>query len=142
MVLAYADEYRGAEVLATLRRLHQGADLALADAACFVRATDWTVTLHHSVDLSEQPWRSAGFWRDVVVSLVPAPGTFDCRVSVGKLGLTEDFKRELAAELPPGSSAVLLLVPPLLVERYVAELYRFGGKLLHTPISLCSRHEK
>jgi uncharacterized membrane protein len=135
VVLAYADEYRAAEVLATLQRLHVGSDLPLSDAVSLVRATDWTVTLHQSIDLSELHVCSTGFWRQFVASLVPAPGTFDCRASATKFGLSENFRRELSSELPPGSSAVFLLVPSCALDRHIAELHRFGGRLLHTPVS-------
>jgi uncharacterized membrane protein len=135
VVLAYADEYRAAEVLATLQRLHLGSDLPVANAVSLARAMDWTVTLHQSVDLREPHLRSTAFWRQFVASLVPAPGTYDCRTTAANFGLNEDFKRALNSELPPGSSAVLLLVPPCVLGEHISELHRFGGKLLHAPVS-------
>jgi len=135
VVLAYADEYRAAEVLATLQRLHLGSDVPVGNAVSLVRALDWTVTLHQSVDLSDQYVPSTAFWRQFVASLVPAPGTFDCRASAEKFGLTENFKRELNGELPPGSSAVFLLVPACSLDRRIEELHRFGGRLLHAPVT-------
>jgi uncharacterized membrane protein len=138
VVIAYTDEYRAAEVLATLQRLHLGSELPLTDAVCLVRATDWTVKLHQSIDLAARDERATGVWRRLAANLVTAPGIFDCRARAGDFGLTDSFKRELGAELPPGSSAVLLLVPPPLLNRYVADLHRFGGKLLHTPIAMCA----
>jgi uncharacterized membrane protein len=135
VVLAYADEYRAAEVLATLHRLQFGSDIPLGDAVAIVRSMDWTVTLQQSVDLSEPHVRSTCFWRQFVASLVPAPGTFDCRMSAEKFGLTEDFRRELNSELPPGSSAIFLLVPSCSLDRHISELHRFGGRLLHAPVS-------
>jgi len=135
VVLPYADEFRAAEVLATLHRLHVGSDLSVADAVCCVRATDWTVSLQQSVDLSARQTSSTGFWPEFVASLVPTPGAFARSPVAETFGLTEHFKRALGAELPPGSSAVLLLVPPSSLERHIAELHRFGGKLLHTAVS-------
>jgi uncharacterized membrane protein len=134
VVLAYADEYRAAEVLATLQRLHAGSDLPVSDAVSVTRAMDWTVTLHQSVDLSQQWVRSTEFWRAFVASLVPTPGTFDCRTSAANFGLCEDFKRALNSELPPGSSAVLLFMPFFSLDQHIDELHRFGGALLHAPV--------
>jgi uncharacterized membrane protein len=134
VVLAYADEYRATEVLATLQRLHLGSDLPVVDAVSVARALDWTVILHQSVDLSEPHLRSTAFWRQFVASLVPAPGTHDCPTTAANFGLSEDFKRALNSELPPGSSAVFLLVPPCSLGEHISELHRFGGKLLHAPV--------
>ena len=136
VVLAYVDKFRAAEVLAVLRRTRMGSNISLDDAVCIVRNTDWTVTLQQSVDLSQQHLRSTAFWRELVASVVPAPRLFDCRTNAERFGLTPGFKRQLGAELPPGSSAVLLLISSCVLDHYAAELYRFGGRLLHAPLSV------
>jgi uncharacterized membrane protein len=141
VVLAYADEYRAAEVLATLQRLRVGSDLPVSDVVSVTRALDWTVTLHQSVDLSQQRVRSTEFWREFVASLVPTPGTFDCRASAANFGLCQDFTRALNAELPPGSSAVLMLVPYFSLDQHIDELHRFGGALLHAPVARLNHNE-
>ena len=74
VVLAYADEYRAAEVLATLQRLHTGAVLDAQDAMSVMRATDWSVTLHYGAELGSDAERSGQFWRTLIASLLLAPG--------------------------------------------------------------------
>jgi uncharacterized membrane protein len=50
-------------------------------------------------------------------------------------GIDGDFVDELAAELQPGTSAVLALVRSVNRERVVPEVARYGGRLLHTTLS-------
>jgi uncharacterized membrane protein len=137
VVLAYVDEHRAAEVLALLQRLHTGSAVQVDDAVAIVRATDWNVKLHHDMDLSDPEEPSAHFWRGLVASLVLAPGTGDCRRSGQDYGITPAFERELHAALPPGSSAVLMVMTGSTLERLSAELHQLGGTVLNTPITDC-----
>ena len=137
VVLAFVDEHRAAEVLAMLRRLDAGCALEEEHAVCVVRATDWNVTLTHATHLGRRDERPRQFWRGLVASLILAPGTADCRGSPRDYGIGPEFEGELRAALPPGSSAVFLLVPPLTVRHILPDLHRCGGTLLHTAIDVC-----
>jgi uncharacterized membrane protein len=138
VVLAYVDEHRAAEVLAMLQRLHTNYVFQDDNAVCVVRATDWNVKLTHGTDLGRVDDEPRQFWRALVASLVLAPGTADCRRSGQDYGIGPEFERELHANLPPGSSAVFIIVPPPMLSEIVPDLYRCGGTLLQTSISVCS----
>jgi len=133
-VLAYADEYRAAEVLATLQRVHTGAVLDAKDAMSVMRATDWSVTLHYGADLDSDAERTGRFWRALIASLLLAPGGSTHRIRPEVCGLDPGFVLDLSAAMPPGSSALLLLVPRSALTSVLRELGRFGGTLLETPI--------
>jgi uncharacterized membrane protein len=134
VVLAYADEYRAAEVLATLQRLRTGAMLDTQDATSVMRATDRSVTLHYSADLGPDAERAGRFWRALIASLLLAPGGSTRRIRPEVCGLDPGFVLDLNAAMPPGSSAVLLLVARSARSRVFRELACFGGNLLETPI--------
>jgi len=134
VVLAYADEHRAAEVLATLQRLRTGALIAVQDVASVVRATDWAITLHYAADLRTDDVQTHQFWRTLITSLLLAPGGTSTTVRPDAFGLEPEFARDVEAALPLGSSAVFLLVPRSAMARVLPELECFGGLLLQTTI--------
>jgi uncharacterized membrane protein len=136
VVLAFVDEHRAAEVLAMLRRWDAGCAFQDENAACVVRATDWNVTLTHATHLARRDDAPRQFWRGLVASLVLAPGTADCRVNGQDYGLAPEFEADLRAALPPGSSAIFLLVSALTLAQVLPDLHRCGGTLLQTPIDV------
>jgi uncharacterized membrane protein len=134
VALAFVDEHRAAEVLATLRRMDAAHAFQDENAACVVRATNWNVTLTHATHLARRDDTPRQFWRGLVASLVLAPGTADCRASGQDYGIAPEFEVELRAAMPPGSSAIFLLVPALTLTQILPDLHRCGGTLLHTTI--------
>jgi uncharacterized membrane protein len=141
VALAYADEHRAAEVLAALRRFSSGAFAQVGDAVYVVRRTDWTVLLSREVDLSVTDDCCMQFWRSFIASLILAPGLASPRSSVGLYGVEPGFERRLTMALPPGSSAVMLTVPPHALEHLTSELYAFGGTMCATPIGRWCDHQ-
>ena len=53
LALAYADEYRAAEVLALLQRLQIGSAFGLKYVVGVVRRTNWSVAVQHAVELAD-----------------------------------------------------------------------------------------
>ena len=134
LVLAYADEHRAAEVLATLHRLRTGSLIDAQDVVSVVRALDWGVTLHYGADLRADDEQIGQFWRTLVGSLLLAPGTSTTIVGAEAFGFDTVFASSVREALPPGSSGVFLLVPRTALTRVLPELGRFGGSLLQTAI--------
>jgi uncharacterized membrane protein len=141
VALAYSDEHRAAEVLASLRRLQTGAFAAVGDAVYVVRRTDWTVLLSREVDIGVADDCCLRFWRGFVSSLILSPGVASLRSSVGTYGIEPEFEKRLAMALPPGSSAVFLIVESDAVDRLGSDLCSFGGTMCATPIERCCDHE-
>jgi uncharacterized membrane protein len=134
VVLAYADEYRAAEVLATLQRLRTGSLVNAQHAVSMVRATDWSVELHYGADLRADAERTGRFWRSLITGLLLVPGGSTDRNSPEASSLDAGFVRRLCGSLPPGSSAVFMIVSRAALRRMLPELERFGGTLLETPV--------
>ena len=134
VVLAYADEHRAAEVLATLQRLRTGTLIDAEDVVSVVRATDWGVILHYAADLRTDDVRSNKFWRTLITCLLLAPGGSSTTVRPEAFGIEPEFARGVEAALPLGSSAVFMLVPRRAMTQALPELQRFGGSLLRTAI--------
>jgi uncharacterized membrane protein len=130
VALAYADEHRAAEVLGTLRRLHAGVFANVHDALYIVRRTDWTVRLGREHDLGAVEDGCMQFWRRFISGLILTPGVARLHGNNVEHPLEQGFKRQLAAALPPGSSALFLVVPPDRTESVATELLCFGGLVL------------
>jgi uncharacterized membrane protein len=130
VVLAYADEHRAAEVSATLQRLRIDSLLEPDGILVVVRRTDWNVTLQHGVSLAAWNEDSTHFWRALISSLILAPGSSGQRPCPSKYGLEPGFERELGAALPPGGSAVFMLLPKRNLLRVSILLDGFGGTLI------------
>jgi uncharacterized membrane protein len=134
VAIAYTDEHRAAEVLAALRRLQTGAFADVGDAVSVVRRTDWTVLLSRQVDVGVADDCCFEFWRRFVSSLILSPGVASLRSSVAEYGIDPAFQQRLAMALPPGSSAVFLIVQSTALDRVSADLCSFGGTMCATPI--------
>ena len=134
VALAYADEHRAAEVLATLQRLRTGTLVDPQDTVSVVRATDWGITLHYAADLRSDDVHTHQFWRTLITSLLLAPGGESTTTRPESFGVDPDFVRGVEAALPLGRSAVFLLVPRAATARVLRELHRFGGSLLQTTV--------
>jgi uncharacterized membrane protein len=137
VVLAFVDEHRASEVLAMLQRIHTGHVFQYDNAVCVVRATDWNVKLTHGVDLGRIDDKPRQFWRELIATLVLAPGTADCRRTGEDFGIEPGFERELHANLPPGSSAVFMIVSPQMLSEIVEDLHLCGGTLLQSDLAMC-----
>jgi uncharacterized membrane protein len=120
-----------------LQRLHGARAFQDDNAVCVVRATDWRVRLIHGSDLGRRDDRPRQFWQALVASLVLAPGTEDRGGGVQDYGITPRFEQDLWAALPPGSSAVFMILDHATLDELIADLYQCGGTLLQTPIAVC-----
>ncbi len=137
VVLAYADEYRAAEVLATLQRLHTGTLVEARDATSVVRRMNWSVKLQYGCDLGDDDGPTVRAWRAMVAVLLPPPGEMQPSSSAG-YGFRPGFTHAVNAAMPPGSSAVLMSLSRSAMLPLLRELRRFGGTLLDTPIDWVS----
>ena len=74
------------------------------------------------------------FWRHLIVSLILTPGLSSQRTPCQDFGLETGFERRLNAAVPPGSSAVFMIVPRRTLARLTDELNRLQGTLIDSPI--------
>src|SRR5262245_56711040 len=117
LVLAFADEHRSAEVLATLQRLRGGSEPCVDHAVSVVRRTSWTVKLQHVVDLGTHDASANGFWAGLVATLILAPNCSSLRGRPVDYGIESGFAHALGAALPPGGSGVFMIAPRRALDR-------------------------
>jgi uncharacterized membrane protein len=129
-VLAYTDEHRAAEVMAALQRLAFGTMVESRNFACLIRRADWSVSIQHTADVTFSMESSPRMWQELIASLIVVPGRSGAVRSARDFGLRQGFERDVAAALPPRSSALFVIASSRSQTRISAELDRFGGTLL------------
>ncbi len=136
LALAYADEYRAAEVIAFLQRLQIGSAFGLKYVVGVARRMDWSVAVQCASELADEGECPCHFWRPLIASLILTPGVSSQRARCEDFGLDPDFERRLGGVLPPGSSAVFMIVPWRSLARTRAEIDCLQGTLLTSPIRI------
>ncbi len=143
IVVAYPDQFRAAEVRATLARLQTEYLLDLEDACVVTKDNAGRVKLHQSVNLTAEGALSGGFWGMLIgmMFLNPLLGGL-IGASAGALGgatsdfgINDDFIRELGGQIQPNSSAIFILARKVTPDKVLAELSKFGGTILRTSLT-------
>lgn len=143
VAIAYPDEFRAAEVRATLARLQMEYLVDLEDAVVVTKDSSGKVKLHQPVNLTAAGAISGGFWGGLIglLFLMPFAG-LAIGAGVGALsgkltdfGIDDNFVKALSENLPPGSSALFILVKKATPDRVVPEVAKFGGTVLRTNLS-------
>jgi uncharacterized membrane protein len=143
VVIAYHDIHQAEEVRLKLRKLHRDYLIDLEDAVVAVKDAGGKVQLHQAVNLTAAGAASGGMWGALIgmIFLNPllglAVGATAGALS-GKLtdlGINDDFMKQLAAELTPGSSALFVLVRKSTPDKVLAEVQGTGGTIIKTSLS-------
>jgi uncharacterized membrane protein len=143
IVVAYDDEHRALDMRLKLMKLQRDYLIDLEDAVVATKDTSGGVKLHQTVNLTAAGAAGGGFWGALIglVFLNPLLGIAAGAASgalagaLTDVGINDDFMKELAATLQPGSSAVFVLVRKMTPDRVMDELRGTGGKILRTSLS-------
>ena len=142
IVVAYPDQFRAAEVRATLTRLQTEYLLDLEDACVVTKDDAGKVKLHQTVNLTAEGALSGVLWGSLIGMLFLNPllgglvgvGAGALGGAVSDFGINDDFIRELAAQMQPNSSAIFVLARKVTPDKVLAELAKFGGTILRTSL--------
>src|SRR5579871_1226779 len=142
VVIAYPDEYRAAEVLATLQRMREQYLIDLEDAVYVTKGIDGKLKLHQTTNMAGAGAAWGGLWGMLIGLLffVPIAGLAIGAASgaiLGNLadyGIDDKFAKQLSASMTPGSSAIFVLVRRSTPDRVVPEIAKFGGTVLRTSL--------
>jgi uncharacterized membrane protein len=143
VAVTYDDEYKAAEVLATLKRLQGRYLIDLEDAAYVTKSQDGKVKVHEGHSLTGPVAAYGGFWGLLFGLLLFAPiAGIAIGAGLGALvghfsdyGIDKSFVESLRAQLQPGSSAVIVLVRKSTPDKVIPEIAQYGGTVLQTNLS-------
>jgi|SRR5947209_5828334 len=143
VVVAYPDESTAQQVLGTLKELTTEKLIDLEDAAYVSKDMNGKVKLHQTQNLTGAGAGGGAFWGFLIglIFFVPVAGLAIGAASGAlaahytDLGIDDKFMKQLSESLPPGGSAVFLLVRSSTPDKVVPELSKYGGTVIKTSLS-------
>lgn len=142
IVVAYPDEYRAAEVLASLRRLNKEYLIDLDDACYVTKDARGKIKLHQNTSLTGAGAAWGGMWGMLIgllffvpfIGLAIGAGVGALSGKLADYGIDDKFAKQIAATMQPNTSAIFMLVRKSTPDKVVPEVAKFGGTILQTSL--------
>lgn len=144
LVIAFNDETTGFELRSELVKMQKEYLIELEDAVVVTRPTADDIQLHQAVNLTAAGAVGGGFWGTLVglIFLNPLVGAAVGAASgalAGRftdVGINDDFMRELGQSIPPGGSAVFILVRKMTADKVLARIegFQLKGRVMQTSL--------
>lgn len=142
-VIGYNDVFKAEEVRITLLKMQRDYLIDLEDAVVAVKDPGGKVKLHQAVNLTAAGAVRGGFWGTLIgmiflnplLGLAVGAGAGAVSGALSDLGINDDFMKDLAATMKPGSSALFVLVRKATPDKVLEELQGTGGTVLRTSLS-------
>ena len=143
VVIGYKDIDQADEVRLKLHKLHRDYLIDLEDAVVAVKDAAGKIKLHQTVSLTAEGAASGGFWGMLIgmiflnplLGLAVGASAGAVSGSLTDVGVNDNFMKQLAATLTPGSSALFVLVRKVTPDKVLQELKGSGGTILQTSLS-------
>ncbi len=144
LVIAFDDEASGFELRTELVKMQKEYLIELEDAVVVTRPSAEDIQLHQAMNLTAAGALGGGFWGTLVgllflnpllgAAVGAASGAIAGRLT--DIGVNDDFMRELGQSIPPGGSAVFILVRKMTADKVLARLESFHlkGRVLQTSL--------
>lgn len=143
IVVAYPNEMQAEQVRLDFLNMQKDYLVDLEDAVVAVVKPDGKVKLRQMYQLALGGAVSGSFWGLLVgilflnplLGLAVGAGTGAVAGALSDVGINDQFMKELAAQLKPGSSVLFVLVRSELTDKALDELSGTGGTVLQTSLS-------
>ena len=143
VVIEYDDMYKAEETRLLLRKMHKDYLIDVEDAVVAVKDQQGKVKLHQAVNLAAAGALSGGFWGSLIgliflnplLGLAVGAGAGAVSGALTDVGINDNFMKDLARGLTPGSSALFVLVRKVTPDKVLEEIRGTGGKILKTSLT-------
>jgi len=143
IVVGYDDIHKAEEVRFTLVKLQHEYLIDLEDAVVVIKKPDGKIKLNQAVNLTEAGAVSGTFWGMLVGALFLSPflgaavGAASGAISgaLSDVGINDQFMKEVAAQLKPGTSALFVLVRSATTDKVAEQIQGTGGKIIKTNLT-------
>lgn len=143
IAVAYDDVDTAKTVLAQLRELSVEHAITLDDAVVAERQPDGKIKLHQSLKPGAAGAAGGALWGGLIGLLFLAPflgmavgaATGAATGAMTDLGVDDKFMKELAAEMEPGTAAMIVLVRESTPDKVLPRISPYGGRVVHTSLS-------
>lgn len=142
-VLSFKDEQDADNTLQKVMELQKQELIKVDDAAVAVHHQDGKLKVHQANKLVGAGALGGAFWGLLfgLIFFVPVAGIAVGAATgalMGKLsdyGIDDKFIKRVSNEVPPGSSALFLLIHDAQREKVISAIKPFGGKLIESSLS-------
>jgi len=143
IAIAYPDLFKAEEVRLTLARLQREYLIDLEDAVVVTKDAKGKTKLHQAVNLTAAGAAHGGFWGLLVGTIFLAPllgaalgaSTGAISGALSDVGINDQFMKQLAAKMAPGTSALFVLVRKATADKVLPEVQKYGGAILQSSLS-------
>lgn len=143
VVIGYDNEFKADEVRIQLLKMQKEYLLDLEDAVVAVKNADGKVKLHQSYPLPAAGAVGGGFWGLLIGTIFLSPllgaavgaAAGAAAGALSDIGIDDNFMKDLAGTLQPGSSALFVLVRKATPDKVLEAVKGVGGKVLKTSLS-------
>lgn len=143
IVIVYPDELKAEQVRLDFLKMQKEYLITLEDAVIAIKKPDGKVKLLQMYHLALGGAVSGALWGTLIgllfmmpiFGLVVGAGTGAVAGALSDVGINDDFMKNLASSLTPGSSALFVLVDSQITDKVMAELQGTGGKIVQTSLS-------
>lgn len=143
IVIVYPNELQAEQVRLDFLKMQKEYLISLEDAVIAVKKPDGKVKLLQMYHLALGGAISGALWGTLIglifmmpiFGLVLGAGTGAVAGALSDVGINDDFMKQLASTLQPGSSALFVLVDSQITDKVMAELQGTGGKIIQTSLS-------
>ena len=145
IAIEFADPALAFELRAELAKLQKEYLIKMEDAVVVTREADGKVKLHQAVSLTAAGAISGGLWGTLIGMIFLNPllgaaigaGSGALSGALTDLGISDKLMKEMGEALPPGGSAIFLLVRSATADKVMKriETYRGKGKVLRTSLN-------
>ncbi len=143
VVIGYDDMYKADEVRLTLLKLQQDYLIDMEDAVVAVKKQDGKIKLHQPVNLAGMGAAHGSLWGLLIGAIFLNPflgaavGAASGAISgaLTDIGINDDFMKEVAETLTPGTSALFVLVKSATPDKVAEHMKGTGGHILQTSLT-------
>ncbi|WP_336485944.1 DUF1269 domain-containing protein [Methylobacterium nigriterrae] len=138
--IAFPSEEKAEEIRKRVLSMQKEYLIELGDAVVAVKNQDGQIKLNQLVNMAAAGAASGALWGTLIgfIFLMPLVGTALGAASgaiAGKFtdaGINDQFMRDAARELQPGTAGLFLLVRKMTVDKVLADLRGVGGTVMRT----------
>lgn len=145
IVIAFDNEPAGFELRTELVKLQKEYLIEMEDVVVVTRQSETDIKLHQAVNLTAAGAVGGGFWGTLIGMLFLNP-LLGAAVGAASgalagmftdIGIDDQFMKDVGRAVPPGGSAVFILVRKMTADKVMESLSRVagGGRVLQTSLT-------